>query len=199
MAHANAIFLSLVSGAALVLGVAPGCSSSAAPAPSAAITYAVLPGTNSPTVCGVGGGVTWNVGNPEGNPIVTVADGSSNAAGVPITVACSVTSTSTGFHVQAQADYGNQGSFTINGAIAVAPGENPGPQTGVQATFTSGAQLGFTESLSGTDCTVTFTKNARMGVAASRIWGYIDCPQASATDGTTCDGSAEFLFEYCSD
>ena len=51
--------------------------------------------------------------------------------------------------------------------------------------------------MSESDCTVTFTQNQNMGIAPSRIWGVIDCPQAAAPDGTVCDGHAEFLFESC--
>ena len=98
MAHANAIFLSLVSGAALVLGLAPGCSNNAAPAEQVAIIWAVSPGTNSPTVCGAGGGDTWTIGDPEGHPIVTAT---SSSAGVPVSVNCTVSPNSSGFAVTA--------------------------------------------------------------------------------------------------
>src|SRR6202020_3327650 len=47
MAHANAIFLSLLAAAALVLGLAPACSNSNAETASAAIIWTVDPGSNS--------------------------------------------------------------------------------------------------------------------------------------------------------
>jgi hypothetical protein len=49
-------------------------------------------------------------------------------------------------------------------------------------------------------CTVTFTQNGNMGVAPSRIWGYIDCPtegDPSQASAASCDAHAEFLFENC--
>ena len=67
MAHANAIFLSLLSGAALLLALAPGCSNNNAPTPQAAITWTVSPGSNSSTVCGAVND-TWQIGNPDGEP-----------------------------------------------------------------------------------------------------------------------------------
>lgn len=37
-----------------------------------------------------------------------------------------------------------------------------------------------------------------MGIAPTRIWGVIDCPQAATGSGSAaCDGNAEFLFENC--
>ena len=197
MAHANAIFLSFVSGAALVLAVAPGCNNNTTQPPETAINWSVSPGTNSPTICGAGGGVTWQIGNPESNPLDVVSNGTS-FTGIPVTVECSVTPNSTGFSVIAQISYGNEGSLTVNGqfdshsgAASTWPAE-----TGISGTFSSGSANAFIETMSETDCSVTFTKNDQMGVADGRIWGVIDCPQAANMD-STCDGHAEFLFEYC--
>lgn len=192
MAHANAIFLSLLSGAALLLALAPGCSNNNAPTPQAAITWTVSPGSNSSTVCGAVND-TWQIGNPEGNPIVTVTSGSSQN-GVPITVNCDVAQNGNSYSVTANAQYGNEGSLTISGTITIGSDGKP-----AQSTVTGGFNdhEGLIANLSQSNCTVTFTQNANMGIAPSRIWGVIDCPQAAASDGTMCDGNAEFLFEGC--
>jgi hypothetical protein len=36
-----------------------------------------------------------------------------------------------------------------------------------------------------------------MGVAPTRIWGYLDCPKITSQDGKICDGNAQFLFKNC--
>jgi hypothetical protein len=196
MAHANAIFLSLVSGAALVLGLAPGCSNNTTQPAQAAIIWTVSPGTNSAAVCGSGGNDTWTIGNPEGHPIVTASNGT-NFNNVPVSLSCTVSPNSTGFSVTAVAQYGSYGSLSLHGQITVTPGASqPGPQTGITGTFVSGN--GLIASLSESNCTITFSQNQSMGIAPTRIWGVIDCPQATTTNGdTTCDGNAEFLFEDC--
>ena len=106
MAHANPIFLSLLSGAALLVGLAPGCSNNNNQTQSAAIIWQVTPGTSSAT-CGA---VLdqFQIGNPESNPIVIAADGSTYN-GVPITVNCDVAATAGGYNVVANAQYGTPG------------------------------------------------------------------------------------------
>jgi hypothetical protein len=85
-----------------------------------------------------------------------------------------------------------------------------GGGTGIQGGFTRAANGSFT----GSNCSITFTYNgnpvpvAGSPVAAGRIWGHIDCPNAMQggtveirADGSTtdraCDAQADFLFENC--
>jgi len=203
MAHANAIFLSLLSGAALVLALAPGCSNSSA-APAVAVIWKVTEGPNGAGTCGAVYD-TFSIGTiPQSGTIVTESNGSTynedgGSGGAPVTVQCTVAPTSTGYSVQAFVEYGDYGSLTINGSIAVSGSAQPGTQTNISGTFGDGIGLAGAK-LADDDCTVTFTQNANMGIAPSRIWGVIDCPNATASGNTAtmnCDGNAQFLFENC--
>jgi hypothetical protein len=193
MAQANAIFLSVLSGAVFLVGLAPGCSGNNTPPASVALAWAVQPGTHVGTCGAVNDTIT--IGNPEGGPDVVATGTSFN--GVPVTVNCDVAPNSGGYYVSANAVFGNQGQLTIKGQINVAAGATPGTQTNITGSFGDNTPGGLIANLSDTNCTITFTHNAHMGIAPTRIWGTIDCPNASATNGTVCDGNAEFLFEYC--
>jgi hypothetical protein len=194
MAHANAIFLSLLSSAALVLGLAPGCSNSNAETASAAIIWTVQPGTNSSSSCGAVND-TWQIGNPESAPLQVVANGGTSG-GVPVTVNCDVSGSGTSYNMVVNAQYGTEGALTIAGTITIGANGVPNTATNVSGTFND--NLGLKANMSQSNCTVTFTQNANMGIAATRVWGVIDCPQVATTNGdSTCDGHAEFLFEYC--
>lgn len=199
MANATAIFLSSIFGASLLLAVTPGCSSSPGK-PAAAVVWNVnsaLPNTSA--TCGTESD-SFTVGDTTMNPIVTVSDGSTANGGVPVTVQCSVTAVSTGFEVNAYLKYGNSATLTIIGTIATSGSGQPGTQTGITGQF--GDFIGLKASMTSSNCTVTFTGNPNMGVAATRIWGYIDCPNEAAVPAqsgvTSCDGNAQFLFENCS-
>jgi hypothetical protein len=195
MAHRTWLLLSLASVSTLLLALTPGCGGSSAPTAQVAINWSVEVGSNNTTLCPVGGGDTWSIGNPEGNPIVTApAGGSFN--GVPVTASCQVAQNGSTYRVNANAQYGNQGSLTITATITPGSGgaANWPAQTGVQATFSDGT---IKEALSESDCTISFAANPNMGIAPSKIWGTLTCPTATATDGKTCQGQAEFLFESC--
>jgi hypothetical protein len=194
MAHANPIFLSLLSGAALLVGLAPGCSNNNNQTQSAAILWQVFPGTNSSATCGAVND-QFQIGNPEADPLVIAADGSTYM-GVPITVNCDVSQSGQTYNVVANAQYGTLGALTIQGQITVGADGTPNTATNFSGTFND--NLGLKANMSESNCTVTFTKNAHMGIAPSRIWGFIDCPQEQTQNmQSTCDGNAEFLFEYC--
>lgn len=195
MPHANAIFLSLVSGAALVLGLAPGCSNNNAASAEVALVWTVTPGTNSSSQCGAVND-TFSIGDPEGDPIVTASDGT-KFNNVPVSVNCKVSPNSTGYSVEATASYGNVGSITITGQFNVASGASPGTQSNITGSFNDAVPGGLIAHLTESDCTVTFSKNSHMGIAPTRVWGYIDCPHDTASNGTVCDANAEFLFENC--
>lgn len=195
MAKANATFLSVLSGAALLIGLAPGCNNNNTPPAAVALVWSVSPGQN----VGKCGAVndTFSIGDPEANPIVTASNGSS-FNGVPVTVNCDVAPNSTGYSVSANVAYGNVGTLTITGQITVGSGvTTPGTQTGIKGNFNDHVPNGLIANLTDTNCTVTFKSNPNMGIAPTRIWGVIDCPNAAAQNGTVCDGNAEFLFENC--
>jgi hypothetical protein len=203
MAHTNAILLSLLSGAGLILALAPGCSSSSAAA-AVALQWRVTPGPNGAGTCGASNDF-FSIGYiPQSGTIVTASNGGTynedgGAGGAPVTVQCTVAPVSGGYSVQAFVEYGSLGSLTINGTIMVSGNAAPGTQTGITGTFGDGIGLAGAK-LTDDNCTVTFTQNANMGIAPSRVWGVIDCPHATETGNSAtlnCDGNAEFLFENC--
>jgi hypothetical protein len=195
MAQANAVFLSVLSGAALLVGLTPGCNGNNTPPPSVALAWVVEPGTHTNAECQAVYD-HFNIGDDSTNPLQVSANGET-AGGVPVTVNCDVASNSGGYNVSANAVYGNQGQLTIKGQINVAQGATPGPQTGITGSFSDHVPGGLIANLTDTNCTITFDKKAGMGIAPTRIWGYLDCPNAAAANGTVCDAHAEFLFEYC--
>jgi hypothetical protein len=118
-----------------------------------------------------------------------------------VTLSCKVDPSGGGFSIQLSAKIGgpNGGGFSAIGQV---------PPTGgsaVQGAFASATAGTFSDS----NCSITFTYNYNPvpvvpPIAAGRIWGHIDCPDAinpvsSETDGgpATCDGHADFLFENC--
>jgi hypothetical protein len=192
MAHPRQVFLSVLGSLGALLSFAPGCSGGKPPSAEVAIHFTVSPGDNSAATCQVGGGVDWSIGDPDS--VTTVSDGSAHVA-----VQCAVSgNNSSGFTVTAQTTYGTIGSFLISGHFpgpAAGSGAIP-TATGIHAEFNS--NQGLIADMSANDCTVTFTGN--QGIAPSRIWGVIDCPDANDPKrSTTCDGNAEFLFENCSE
>jgi hypothetical protein len=191
MAHANAVLLSFVSGVALVLGLAPGCSNSSNPTPQVAIVWLVDQGSNVGT-CGAPND-TWTVGNTSTSPITTVTAGATSN-GITVSATCSVAPNSTGYQVNAYAAYGTQGTLTISGQFVVASGASPGPQTNIDAQFSD--HLALIANLEEKDCTVSFPKSG-MGIGPGMVWGELDCPSEADQNGTVCDGTAEFLFEDC--
>jgi hypothetical protein len=160
----------------------------------AAVIWNVSPGTNSATGCGAVDD-TWEIGNPESAPIATVPNGGTSN-GVPVTVNCVVAPNSGGYAIVANVQYGNEGALTVTGQVTVGADGEAETSTAISGVFND--NLGLVANLSQNNCTVTFTQNPNMGIAAGRIWGVIDCPQATTGTGSeVCDGNAEFLFEGC--
>jgi hypothetical protein len=193
MAHANAVLLSFVSGVALVLGLAPGCSNNATPTPQVAMVWLVDKGQNEG--CGAVND-TFTIGSTaSGSTIQTVSAGAT-ANGIPISANCTVSQNATGFEVNAYVAYGTQGTLTISGQVTATAGVKPGTQTNITGEFSD--HIGLIANMSETDCTMTFPKPG-MYVSPGMIWGYLSCPTESAGPGTPtpCEGTAEFLFEDC--
>jgi hypothetical protein len=135
----------------------------------------------------------------------TVTSSDLQGAGT-VTLDCRVDPSSSGFNIQLSAEVSgpNGGSLSAVGQVNVSGG------TGIQGGFTSAANGSFT----GSNCSITFTYNGNpvpvggSPVAAGRIWGHIDCPNAMQSgtseisdDGSVtqhaCDAQADFLFENC--
>jgi hypothetical protein len=198
--RSTASLVALTLGLAACSGTAIGGSSEDAGADAshvvaqAAVVWNVTPGTNSAAGCSAVDD-TWEIGNPESAPIVTVPNGGTSN-GVPVTVNCVVAPKPDGYTVVANVQYGNDGALTVTGLVTV--GANGQAETATAMSGVFNDNLGLVANLSQNNCTVTFTQNPNMGIAAGRIWGVIDCPQATTTTGSeVCDGHAEFIFEGC--
>ena len=170
-------------------GVAP---PAALPA-EVALIWTVFPGNNAGT-CALDD--TFTIGNPEGAAAPTVQNGGSSL-GFPIAVTCTVSPDAAGYSVSADVAYGTAGTLRISGQIDVTPGSSPTVANGIQGVFYDHIRPEVTKTLTDTNCAMTFTSNPKMGIAAGRIWGDIDCSRATAPDGTVCAGRAELLLLNC--
>ncbi len=193
MAHANAVLLSFVSGVALVLGLAPGCSNSSTPTPQVAMVFTVQPGTNVGT-CGAVND-TFSLGDTTQHPIATVTSGTT-ANGVPVNATCSVAQDSGGYEINLYLAYGNEAALTISGQINTSGSGTPGTQSNITASFDDNLPHGLIANMNEKDCTITFPSSG-MGIAPGMVWGYLNCPTETGGSGTPCLGTAEFLFEDC--
>jgi hypothetical protein len=187
----------------------PGLSSDAGPTPDAFVLASVGPGTGSISVCGYQSDQTFvAIGTPLDPKPATVTSGElqPGAQGGTVSLVCNVDQGGGGFMIKINAEIGGQngGSVTIVGNVDANGG------TSIYGGFTSAQNGTFIDP----NCTITFTYNTQpvpvggSPVAAGRIWGHIDCPNAIesgtseiAADGAaterTCDAHADFLFENC--
>ena len=124
------------------------------------------------------------------DPPVPVDDGSAFAQGT-VSISCSVTANGDAFDVKASAQLtgATGGAVTITGTINQGV-DSPNITMNVTRmgqTYSSGA------------CTVSFDTTLGHGIEAGRVWANIDCPDATdSTAQLTCDSSAQFRFENCS-
>jgi hypothetical protein len=193
---------------ALLACLAAASCSSPAPTPEAMVDVTMLAGPNG-GICPFSDESFARIGAPTSPTPITVSDGDTYS-GASVQVSCSVVPSGGGFDVQASATIqGPQGgSLTVVGHVDSNGGSN------VHGGFTGQGGQSFDQE---SGCTVTYTMKGGTvpptgggaPVAGGRIWGHIDCPSAQATgrysslaDGgsatTTCEGTADFLFENCS-
>lgn len=121
-------------------------------------------------------------------PLRAVRDGEREGSG-SVAIACTVKANGDAFDVNASLQLtGAQGGlFRVQGQLKTSG------QGTVSATF---ARTGL-PSYSQTDCIVTYV-TATQGVAAGRVWGTVTCPNAeNASSQTSCEASAQFRFENC--
>ena len=177
------------------------------PMPDAFVLAYVGPGTGSTAVCGYQSDQTFvAIGSPLDPKPSTVTNGDFQQGAGTVTLSCAVDPSGAAFKVKINAEIGGQngGSVTIVGNVDATGG------TGIYGGFTSAQNGTFVAQ----DCSITFTYNMEpvpvggSPVAAGRIWGHIDCPNAMESgtaeitaDGgatqRTCDAHADFLFENC--
>ncbi len=141
----------------------------------------------------------------------TVSSGGSTGSGTA-NITCTVHPSGNGFDIDLSVTVAGTpgGNVTISspagaGAVTMSGG------TGITASFTSGTMGPYSSNA----CTLTFTYEGQPvpvspAVAAGRIWGHIDCPDAAIAgqmttgpDGgvreVSCPASADFLFEQCNE
>ena len=179
--------VSAVAGLTLAI-TGSGCSSNTPATPRVTLNAQLGPGdekdVNDSTKCQL---VTqpWVVIGDNTHP---VSDGEQQT-GSGVSVSCTVHTEGDGFQVSAQATLQGQGSITLTGHFTAA-----GDQPNIRAVFTRGDTGSFKQD----DCTVDYSTNKNMGVAAGRVWGNIRCPHATYdAQSRTCLGTGEFRFENC--
>jgi hypothetical protein len=166
----------------------------AQPIPDAFVDAVVGPGTGGPSTCGFASDETFlQIGSPTRTFPTTATSGTD-----AVTLSCQVDPNSGGFNIHLRAEIAgvNGGSISVDGLVTASGG------SGIQGAITSATAGTFTDS----NCTIAFTYyglpvSVASPIAAGRIWGHVDCPDASlSTDGGTvnaCDAYADFLFENC--
>ena len=135
-------------------------------------------------------GTFGNPGLTPPEPVKPVEDGAADQQGTATIVCAVVASPQGGFDVRASAQLtgATGGLFRIEGNF-----KPEGAQNNIRVTL-SKQPFGVFE---GTDCTVTYVTEFQ-GVAAGRVWGQLDCPNANRQDtGASCQALAQFRFENC--
>jgi hypothetical protein len=201
----RALFAVLVAAAG-----APACSTSSQP-PEAFVAAFLQAGANA-ALCHYATQTAWvDVGVATGMQPTTVADGHQQM-GANVTVHCSVHPNGSGFDVQLNASLRGQGSLTINSPIGAGAVTLANGGTNIPGTFENSNRSG--NPYTSQTCTITFMYDGAgipvsPPIAPGRIWGHISCPAAQETEETvqlpgdggmqfqTCDGEADFLFQYC--
>jgi len=151
--------------------------------------------------CPTPGGPWLTIGEyrgPSKEQTTVVIDGE-QVEGSPVALDCSVVANGDKFDVDATAEIRSNegGSVRITGSFSPS-----GVQTGVRAVF----QRADYGQFSAQNCTVTYydtttedPSTSFRGVAAGRVWGFLDCPSAqNVSSNTACLGKAQFRFENCS-
>jgi hypothetical protein len=180
--------------AVMALG-APGCSDPAPATPRVTLDTELRVGTNTSQTCPQTGPLftIGSFGNPVASPpepVTPVEDGQSHQQGKAQVVCAVVASGNGAFDVKASAQLtgATGGLFRIEGSF-----RPEGEQTGVRVTL-SKQPFGVFEAK---DCKVRYEGDFQ-GVAAGRVWGTLDCADASRQDtGSACQALAQFKFENC--
>jgi hypothetical protein len=119
-----------------------------------------------------------------------------------LTVSCTVKASSGGFSLQSQVQNnssvaGQGGSLRMSGNVA-----SDGTASGISVTLNASGQT-YTAS----NCTIAKAFNITQGnapappsVASGRLWGHLECLDASISNGTShCLVEADFVLENCGD
>ncbi len=188
-----------------LLACAAVAACSKTPAPQDAYVNATVGAGSMPLLCSNTASTStfFGVGQTNSSNFpMTVPSGSNS-----VTVECTVSQSGDGYDVQLNARLpgSSGGAFTLTGHVDASGGKN------LTGFFSSSA-----DAYSSKNCTVTYTYNRAaiakdQTVSAGQIFGHVDCPDAQTTGSTevplpgggsapeTCDASADFLFQNCSE
>jgi len=182
-----------------------GCKNDTQATPRVTFDSSIRPGTHSSMECTQTG--TWftigsfgnpalgreNAEDPESplkDPVRPVDDGGQDGQGTA-SVSCSVVEAGDGFDVALHAELSGAagGAMTVTGHV-LRGADSPG----ISAALTRKG-----ETYNGSkNCTITFSSAAGHAVAAGRVWGLLDCPNAEApSQQRICATHAELRFENC--
>ena len=187
-----------------LLACAAVAACSKTPAPEDAYVNATVGAGANPILCGASSTSSFfSVGQTNSSNFPMTVPSGENA----VTVECTVAQNGDGFNIALNANLpgSSGGAFTLTGHVNASGG------TGLHGYFSS-----TTDAYSASDCTVTYTYNRGaiakdQTVASGQIFGHVDCPEAVTTGTTeiplpdggtgqeTCDASADFLFQNCSE
>ena len=188
------------------LVIAGGCSENTQATPRVTFESSIAKGKHSSTECTQSGpwfgiGSFGNPGRGEKpsddpdnhdlvDPLRPVDDGGEDGQGTA-SVSCSVVEATDGFDVilSAQLSGATGGAMTLSGHI-LRNIDSPGVTMRI-------SRKGETYSANA-NCTMTFNTGIGHGIAAGRVWGIVDCPDAEAPgQQRICATNAILRFENC--
>jgi hypothetical protein len=192
--------------AVLVAAVSTGCNS---PEPAVdTYMYAFVQPSGMSHLCPWSSQTQWvAIGTGTGMNPTKVTTGNSQGGG-RVTAACTVHQDGSGFDIELNAALTGEGSVTM---VSNAPGSVTAAKgaTNISATFESASKGTFNDP----NCTITYTYNgmkvpANPPIGPGQVWGHLSCPNLQSSDSLsmgadggaqsqTCDGEADFLFEFC--
>jgi hypothetical protein len=182
------------------------CTSPASPVDTF-VSATVAPSGMAAGLCNFGSLTDWlHIGTATGTDPTKVANGDSQGGG-KVSATCTVHQNGNAFDLELNAALGGIGSVTILSRSG--QGVTTGGGKDLSASFESASMGQFSQD----GCTLSYTYNGAPvprspTVAPGRIWGHISCPAMQDPDVNktlpdggvgpqTCDGEADFLFEYC--
>lgn len=182
-----------------------GCGEDVQATPRVTFDGSISAGKHSPAECGQSASPWFKIGsfgspslgrvNPEDPdsplkvPSNPIEDGAAFEQG-EVAVSCRVAEDGDAFAVELQSILSGAtgGAVTIKGKV-LRTGDSPD-------IYVSMARRG--EGFASSKCTITFNSLLGHGVAAGRVWGFVECPDAEApSQGRVCKTNGEFRFENC--
>jgi hypothetical protein len=175
--------------AAVFAGTTIGCSDSP-PTPAQGASHVTLVyGGNTCTITGTS---AWNI--PTGSLTNSTTVGSQIVDGSGgSNVSCAVTAAGGGFSVRGSLSTADSLSFSVGGTLTPGSGNNAFQGTGNISHYSPTSQ-----TMRGTDCTITVSQSQGAQIGPGKIWADFNCP-TFATSSTVCAAQGTFVFGNCAD